>query len=157
MVETVQSFAATGKPILGICLGAQLLFSRGQEFGIHEGLGIIAGEVRLFPPLKGREKIPQVGWNQIVPAAGTQWNDTVLDGVPKEASVYFVHSYIFDPSVLEVALARTIYGGHEFCSVVKQGNIYGIQFHPEKSATWGLKIIQNFVRVVARVNHSLNH
>ena len=133
---------------MGICLGAQLLFSRGFEFGEHEGLGIIKGSVIKFQELPEKEKIPQVGWNSVLPSASVSWRGTIFNGLEKRCIVYFVHSYIFKPEDTQNVLGETIYGGLTFCSAVRKGNVYGTQFHPEKSGTVGLEILKNFVTLV---------
>jgi glutamine amidotransferase len=149
LVEVVRNFAASGKPMLGICLGAQLLFSEGQELGIFNGLGSIPGKVVAFPPLKDNEKVPHMGWNTLRPSAGQNWEGTILSGLDAGVYAYFVHSYIMEPQQENVVLATTTYGGCTFPAVVRQGSIYGVQFHPEKSATDGLAMIKNFIALVS--------
>lgn len=144
--DALRMAANKNVPILGICLGAQLLLSKGYEFGEYDGLGIIPGQVALFPPLPEKEKIPHIGWNKIRPQKLVLWKDTILRG-QEEKEVYFVHSYILKPQNAVNCLATTVYGGYEFCSTVQKGNIYGCQFHPEKSGSIGLSIINNFVRL----------
>lgn len=148
LLEVVKRHAAENKPLLGICLGAQLLFSRGFEFGEHEGLTIIKGSVIKFQELPEREKIPQVGWNSVFLPASVSWKDTIFDSLEKKLTAYFVHSYIFKPEDKEDILGETVYGGLPFCSTVRKGNIYGTQFHPEKSGTVGLEILKNFVTLI---------
>jgi len=148
LIDPVKKFAASGGPILGICLGAQILLDKGYEFGEHEGLGLISGKVMPFPALENGEKIPEVGWNGIYPSLAEGWNKTILKDTPNNANAYFVHSYILVPSLAENILANSKYGGLEFCSAVRKGNIYGTQFHPEKSGEVGLKIIKNFINII---------
>jgi|SRR3989344_1889858 len=145
LTSTVKNFAASGKPILGICLGAQIMLDKGFEFGEFEGLGLIPGKVVHFPTLAEKEKIPQIGWNDIYPPAEKGWSDPILKTIPVNSSVYFVHSYILEPEKQENALARAKYGGYEFCAAIRKGKIIGTQFHPEKSGKIGLEIIKNFV------------
>ncbi len=147
LISAVQKFAASGKPMLGICLGAQLMLDKGYEFGEFTGLNLIAGAVMRFPELIGEEKVPHIGWNSVRLGKGALWKDTVLASVPEGSSLYFVHSYILAPKKAEDILALTSYGGYEFCSAVRRGNIYGCQFHPEKSGPVGLKIIKNFINL----------
>lgn len=147
--EALRDVVRKNIPILGICLGAQLLLSKGFEFGEHAGLGIIPGQVIPFPVLAEKEKIPQIGWNKIRPPKSVLWQDTILKN-QEEKEVYFVHSYILKPQDEVDCLATTVYGGHEFCSAVKRGNIYGCQFHPEKSGLVGLSIINNFVKMIVK-------
>ena len=149
LTSAVRTFTETGKPMLGICLGAQLLLSRGHEFGVHEGLDIIPGEVVRLPKLAGNEKIPQVGWNTVLRPSGVAWDGTIFDSLQKEPEVYFVHSYILKPEKSEHILGTTVYGGHTFCSAIRKEQVYGVQFHPEKSGKAGLELIRNFVKLVA--------
>ncbi len=147
LVDTVKNAAKSGKPILGICLGAQILLEKGYEFGQHIGLGLIPGKVVKFEKLAEEEKIPQVGWNRIYPRSeSTLWENTILAGLEKRnPHTYFVHSYIMVPDDDKDTLAKASYGGEDFCAAVKKGNITGTQFHPEKSGEVGLAIIKNFV------------
>lgn len=147
LVEAIKNFAKSNKPILGICLGAQLLLTKGYEFGAFKGLDIIQGKVVKLPELENNEKIPQIGWNTIFSNENNSWDATILNLFNKNDQVYFVHSYIMEPEDKENVLALSTYGGHVFCSVVKKGNIYGCQFHPEKSGRVGLKIIENFINL----------
>lgn len=148
LTDGIKEFANSGKPILGICLGAQLMLSRGYEFGVFEGLDLIKGEVVRFPETV-KEKIPHIGWNEIYPPKTGQWNNTAFDFSAQKVNMYFVHSYILKPHNEENIFALSNYGGFEFCSVVRKGNIYGCQFHPEKSADSGLEIIGNFVKIAS--------
>lgn len=147
LIGSVKKFSKTGKPMLGICLGAQLLLDRGYEFGSFDGLGIIPGKVVKFPKLKNG-RIPHIGWNEIFSLKNVSWKKTVLESVKSNSDVYFVHSYILQPNKKEDILALANYDGYEFCSAIKKGNIYGCQFHPEKSGKVGLKIIENFVNLI---------
>jgi len=131
-----------GKPFLGICLGLQLLFTESEEHGINKGLDIIKGRVRKFEPAV---KIPHMGWNRVKSQVTSYKSQVeIFDGVPDESYFYFVHSYYVEPENKDVALATTNYGV-EFASAVAKGNIFGVQFHPEKSTGLGLKILENFV------------
>lgn len=147
LTEIVREKARAGTPILGICLGAQLLLERGFEFGEQEGLGLIPGNVVPFPPLEG-EKVPHMGWNSIATPPSTTWAETPLEGIPQGTEMYFVHSFILRPELPEHTLAETTYGSYSFTSVMRMGNIYGCQFHPEKSAIWGLRLLKNFVHML---------
>jgi len=150
LLEAVVRADQEKKPILGICLGAQLLFDEGHEFGVHKGLGIIEGTVSCFPHLSQEEKIPQVGWNSVHKPEGVSWTGGVLDGLGSEPEFYFVHSYIMVPEKIEYVFGLTTYGGTEFCSVVKKGNTLGVQFHPEKSAKVGLALIKSYIDLVEK-------
>lgn len=147
LVDEVRRLADKNKPMLGICLGAQLMLTQGHEFGIFKGLDIIKGEVRHFPPLRENEKVPQIGWNTIRPGK-ISWENTIFKSFKENSQVYFVHSYVLEPADKENILALTDYGGQTFCSAVKIGNIYGCQFHPEKSGTVGLQLINNFIKSI---------
>jgi imidazole glycerol-phosphate synthase subunit HisH len=159
MLGSFQQFLDRGRPLLGICLGMQLLFGRSQEFGLHEGLNLVAGEVvRLRDPEDQgqRFKIPHIGWAEILPAAGDQdspspqdgaWEGTMLEGVAPGSQFYFVHSYVCVPRHSEVNLAISCYGRDRFCSVVHRDNVWGCQFHPEKSGRQGLVIYRNFLNM----------
>ena len=145
LVGAVKNFAYKNKPMLGICLGAQLMLSEGYEFGIFNGLDIMPGNVERFSGLTDNEKIPQIGWNGVYASTVGSWQNSVLADLPENFNAYFVHSYILAPDSSENILGLTSYGGHEFCSIMKKGNIYASQFHPEKSGEVGLKIIKNFI------------
>jgi glutamine amidotransferase len=133
--ELICTNAKAGKPLIGICLGMQLLFTRSSENGMHDGLNLIAGEVKLFP---NTVKVPHIGWNQME----IQHPSRILKSVVDKSFVYFVHSYYAQPQE-QVTLATTEYGFH-FTSVVQKECIFGIQFHPEKSQTAGLQMLKNF-------------
>lgn len=148
LVDVLIDFAASGKPMMGICLGAQLLLSKGFEFGEYDGLNIISGKVQIFPKeVSQREKIPHIGWSSINPPKMVKWNNTIFSNINNQANIYFVHSYIMIPERVENIFALAEYGGLKFCAAVKKGNIYGIQFHPEKSGEVGLTIIKNFINL----------
>ena len=143
LIDPIRAAATRGVPILGICLGAQILLERGYEFGEHEGLGIIKGEVVQFPPLPNGVKIPVIGWQEASPSAEQESGRLFAD--LSHPYFYFVHSYILKPTSPDTVLATTMYGGHTYCAVVGQGNTVGTQFHPEKSGKEGLRLIENFI------------
>jgi glutamine amidotransferase len=134
----------SGKPFLGICLGLQLLFEVSHEFGTTEGLGLIKGEVVKFD-LPKEFKIPHMGWNQVVKKKESR----LLKGIKSGEYFYFVHSYFVKPENPSVVLTETDYG-ITFTSAVEEGNLFAVQFHPEKSQRAGLKLLQNFVEIVER-------
>lgn len=136
------------KPILGICLGAQLMMSESFELGHFQGLNFIPGKVVKFAGLEKVFKIPHMGWNKIYSPTTTTWQNTILNNLPKNSWMYFVHSYLLEPENPENILALTEYGGKTFCSAVKKDNAIGLQFHPEKSGELGLKIIENFIKQI---------
>ena len=146
----VLDFAKAGKPLFGICLGAQILMSDGYEFGHCGGLALIDGKVIKFPKLAKWTKIPQIGWNSLTRPKGKRWEGSLLDKIKPGSNVYFIHSYIMEPKNNDHILAMTEYGGYDFASVIAKGNILGCQFHPEKSATVGLAIIKNFIDLMER-------
>lgn len=139
-----------GKPFLGICLGMQLLFSKSEEFGATVGLGIIDGEIKKFKALNSAEKlhVPQVGWNTIRHSQSSNWNGTILEGLPEHEYMYFVHSYYAVPKFIENSLCTTNYGGIEYCSAVIKNNVTATQFHPEKSGERGLEIYKNWLNKI---------
>lgn len=143
-VEPIREYAASGKPLLGICLGMQLLFDSSCEFGEHEGLGLVPGRVVKFDKTKldAGLKIPQMGWNKLF----VQRESPLFEDLPKEIYLYFVHSYHVVCEKEEDEIGRTEYG-YAFSSAVQRGNVYGFQPHPEKSHEMGLKILKNFTKV----------
>lgn len=146
--EVLREFAASGKPILGICLGMQMLFDQSTEFGETKGLGLIPGIVQKLETLdESHEKLPHVSWNEIKLGNCTDWEETILNNIKDGEDMYFVHSYYVQPANDEDVLSKTVYSQFEYCSTVKHQSIYGCQYHPEKSANAGLKIIKNFVGI----------
>lgn len=143
MDEAVKAYATSGKPLLGICLGMQLLFESSEEFGATEGLGLIPGKVVAFDEnaFDHPQKVPHMGWNEMFCRGLTPTK--LFDGLPNDFYLYFVHSF---HAVCEdkYAIGKTHYG-YEFVSAVQNGNIYGIQPHPEKSHENGLQILENFI------------
>jgi imidazole glycerol-phosphate synthase subunit HisH len=159
MTNVIRAAAGSGKPIVGICLGFQLLFDSSSEGGRTSGLGLIAGEVK---PLRyaveagrheGRVRTPNVNWLPISasnPArSNNPWSGALLDGVEDGADMYFVHSYFALPSNQNNSLATARYCGLEYCCVVERENVFGCQFHPEKSAAAGLQIYRNLAQRLA--------
>lgn len=138
----IQAQVARGVPLLGICVGMQFLFDSSDEMGLHAGLELIPGRVTRFQLADPALKVPHMGWNQI------EHDEThaLLHGVPNNAHTYFVHSYYCAPADPANTVASTIYG-HPFTAVVARDNVYGIQFHPEKSQKRGLQILRNFVEM----------
>ncbi len=127
------------KPILGICVGMQIMSTSGEENGEHRGLGLIDGIVK---KIETKKILPHVGWNSIKILN----NDKIFEGIPDETDFYFTHSYYFNLTNRQNELAVTSYGIN-FPSIVKSGNIYGVQFHPEKSQGAGIKFIKNFLNL----------
>lgn len=141
MDQAIREQAAAGIPLLGICLGMQLLASRSTEGGNYEGLGIIAGNVVRLQELRLEERIPHIGWNSVQPHASTE---PLFTGLASGTDFYFVHSYHMECRDAAHAVASTPYCGG-FTSVVRNGNVAGVQFHPEKSQRAGLRMLTNFV------------
>ncbi len=141
--EAVRAAAASGKPVLGICLGMQLLLSESEELGRHRGLGLVPGQVLRFrEPGDPSVKIPHMGWNELRFPRPT----TLMAGLQEGVRVYFVHSYCCHPEDPAVA-AATCEHGETFCAALETGNLYAVQFHPEKSGAAGLRILDNFARL----------
>jgi glutamine amidotransferase len=141
LVEPLRQVVHEGKPFLGICLGLQLLFDRSYEGGCYDGLGILRGEVVEFS-LPPEYKVPHMGWNQ----AQLRRESPLWKGIGPEAFVYFVHSYYVVPDDPGVIATETDYY-RPFCSAVWQGNLFATQFHPEKSQSTGLRLLQNFAEI----------
>jgi glutamine amidotransferase len=134
--QVVRDRVAAGTPLLGVCVGMQLLFDESEEFGHTEGLGLLRGSVRRF---SNKQVVPHVGWNQIKQRAA----HPLFAGVPDEAFFYFVHSYFCDAAQTALVMGETEYGV-SYPSVVARNNIAGVQFHPEKSQAVGLRLLHNF-------------
>ncbi len=143
MIEPLREYAKSGKYMLGICLGMQLLFESSEEFGEHEGLGLIKGEVKAFDSSKFSEplKVPHMGWNRMFTK-----KHPLFENLDEEHYLYFVHTYHVNCANEENIIGRTHYG-YEFTSAVACENIFGIQPHPEKSHENGLKILENFIKL----------
>jgi glutamine amidotransferase len=142
LVDPVLEAIDEGKPFLGICLGMQLLLGVSEEFGTHDGLGIIPGRVVRFPADKDL-KVPHMGWNRV----HFSGSSPLFTGIPDGSFFYFVHSYYADPENSDAVSGWTDYGVR-FCSSLSRDNIFACQFHPEKSQRWGLKILENFGNII---------
>lgn len=136
--DTVKEIVRQGKPLLGICLGMQLFFEESEEHGQHEGLGLLKGKVKAFQ--QPGIKVPQIGWNQLEIVNPSP----IMKGIPQESYLYFNHGYYCDPEYQTDTLTVTNYG-IQFSSSVQRENLFGVQFHPEKSQRIGLSIMKNFV------------
>ena len=137
--EAIARSIDRGKPFLGICVGLQLMFSESEERGQHRGLDLLPGRVRQFP---ATERVPQIGWNQIA----IQRPCAILEEVPEGSFYYFVHSYYVEPARPADSVATTDYG-LEYTSIAQRDQVFGVQFHPEKSQDFGLKILDNFANL----------
>jgi imidazole glycerol-phosphate synthase subunit HisH len=140
MDNAIRDAVGAGTPLLGLCLGLQLLFTHSEEFGSHEGLDLIPGKVLRFndPGLR----VPHIGWNQI---EGIQPNP-LLEDISEGSYFYFVHSYYVEPDRTEDAVCWTNYG-RRFCSIARRGKVWGAQFHPEKSQDIGKQLLRNFLAI----------
>ncbi len=147
MIEAIKEFAASGKPMLGICLGMQLFFESSEEFGFHAGLGLIKGNVTHFDVSKFEEKlkVPHMGWNRVFTK-----EHPLFVGLDDEYCLYFVHTYHVNCADENDILGETYYG-YKFTSAVAHENIMGIQSHPEKSHKNGLKILENFIMNTSKI------
>jgi glutamine amidotransferase len=143
-VEAIRQVVSDGVPLLGICLGLQLLFEESEEMGIHRGLGVLPGRVVRFG---NQLKVPHIGWNQLEFPGGESHCHVLLEGIPDGSYAYFVHSYYVEPADPTCVLAITDYG-IRFASVVGQGKVFGAQPHPEKSQKVGLRLLRNFGKII---------
>ncbi|MCJ8166420.1 imidazole glycerol phosphate synthase subunit HisH [Pontibacter sp. E15-1] len=143
LISPLLEKVSSGTPLLGVCLGMQLLFEASEEYGVHQGLGLIKGGIKRFPNEIDSKKlrVPNIGWLGIEHAD----NEKSLKGIPSGEFMYFVHSYYTTPDDSEDVLTTTVYQGFEYCSSVSKNNIVGFQFHPEKSGQSGLKLYDNFI------------
>lgn len=154
LVGVLRAVADSETPLLGICLGAQLLLQESEEFGTHAGLGIVPGRVSSFGrPQEGDRalKIPHVGWNRITRsehARPDSWVGTLLEGQNDGTFMYFVHSYMMQPENDDFVLSLATYGDVAFCSGLVKGNVTALQFHPERSGRDGLQIYQRLAESI---------
>lgn len=149
LVEPLRRYGASGRRLLGICLGMQLLFESSEEFGANEGLSLIPGGVLAIPPVGNdghARKIPHIGWNELrIPSTREHWQGTILKNTAPGTAVYFVHSYNCVPTQRRDLLAYADYDGCAIAAAVQHDRIYGLQFHPEKSGVQGLGMLNQFV------------
>lgn len=136
LFEAVHAHAGSGKPLLGVCLGMQLLMSESEEHTRTRGLDLIRGRVRRFPPDR---HVPHMGWNELIQCG----RSPLLEGVPDGADFYFVHSYFAVPDDPSCVIGRSDYG-ENFSAAVQADRVFGVQFHPEKSQDYGLRVLRNF-------------
>jgi glutamine amidotransferase len=149
LVPALLAFIGTGRPMLGICVGMQILLEASEEFGEHAGLGVIHGRVTRIPDtgVNGLpHKVPHVGWNSLLPRPdAVAWHGTMFEGIVSGSPVYFVHSFTAEPLDARYRLADADYHGRTISAAVRMENVVGTQFHPEKSGGIGLKILENFL------------
>jgi imidazole glycerol-phosphate synthase subunit HisH len=141
LIDSILEFVGSGRPFLGICLGLQLLFDESDEFGVHAGFKVVPGRVKAFDRRDGL-KIPHMGWNQVF----FRKQCPIFEGIEDSSFFYFVHSFYVAPDDPTDVAAETEYG-IMFTSAVSRGNVFAVQFHPEKSQENGLKILKNFARL----------
>jgi glutamine amidotransferase len=148
LVAPIVSHAVAGKPLLGICLGMQMLATSSNEFGYHQGLNLIPGHVQAIESIAvdgSHLKSPHIGWASIHPPVVGGWDGSILRDTPDATSVYLVHSFAVHPDEEADILAECDYGGHRIVAAICRGNVVGCQFHPEKSGPAGLRMLANFV------------
>ena len=149
LFQIIHEYIKKGNPFLGVCLGMQMLLEESDEFGLTPGLGLIKGKVVKLPILPySEEKLPHVSWNELNEPQKGRWKGTIFENIPVNTDAYFVHSFVAEPTNEKDILATTNYAGVDFCSAVQHENIYGTQFHPEKSSNRGLSILTNFVNLI---------
>ena len=148
--EVSKEIATRGIPLLGICLGMQMLLDESEEFGITPGLGLLAGRVVPVPTATAEgkpHKIPHIGWNSLVlPAERPSWSGTLVEEIHHDEAVYFVHTFMAPPADPRDRIADCLYGGVQIPAIIGRDNICGCQFHPEKSGEVGLKILRAFLQ-----------
>lgn len=141
LVDAIRAAAAAGVPLIGLCLGMQLLYQESDEGTPTPGFGLLEGRVRRLP---AAVKVPHMGWNTL----DVRIRDPLFDGLPAEPHVYFVHSYVVQPTDPNTVVAETEYGG-PFPAIVRRGRIWGLQFHPEKSSWVGARLLRNLTAEIA--------
>jgi imidazole glycerol-phosphate synthase subunit HisH len=149
LTTVIRNFALSGKPLLGICVGMQMLATTSEEFGTHEGLGVIPGKVVAIPDhdrAGARLKIPAIGWRPMQSVEGNAWTGTALGDSSIGTAAYFVHSFHVVPDDQDHTLATYDHGGHAVTAAIGRGRILGTQFHPEKSGPAGLRMLARFLR-----------
>jgi glutamine amidotransferase len=146
--KALKKIVANQQPLLGVCLGLQLLFTESTEFGRHKGLGFIKGDVVKFPAQNKKKedvRVPQIGWNTIVQPKKKNWKRTPLKDLENNSFMYFVHSFYVRPKDTSVISSLTTYQGIEYCSSISSDTIFATQFHPEKSGEPGISIYKNWI------------
>lgn len=148
LVEPLRQYAADGRPMLGICLGMQMLATISEEFGNSSGLELIPGRVVAIPAMAvdgTQHKIPHIGWAGLEPAPDADWGNTPLADTAPGTAVYLLHSFHVVPDDPAQRLADCRYGGHRVTAAIRSGRVFGCQFHPEKSGEAGLRILSRFL------------
>jgi glutamine amidotransferase len=150
--DAIRQYVDTGRPLFGICVGMQILFDVSEEFGEHQGLGILPGRVTAVPNVTksgDAQRVPHIGWNHLLsPQSGRDWQGSLLQPFATDKpAVYFVHSFAAQPAIETDRLADCMYGGHRICAAVQRDNIMATQFHPERSGETGLAIVRQFLEI----------
>jgi len=145
--EVIHDFVATGKVFIGICLGMQMMFDESEEFGITKGLSLIKGQVRKLKE-DPEARLPNISWNKLTEPTPNRWKNTLLENSVTNDNFYFIHSFVGVPADHSDILALSGYGNNEFCAAVQKKNMYGFQFHPEKSGNDGLTIFKNLKNIL---------
>jgi imidazole glycerol-phosphate synthase subunit HisH len=162
LAQPLKDYSQSGKPLFGICLGLQLLFTESEEFGSTRGLDIVSGSVKRFKEPKDAEgrllKIPHVGWNLSVPPAdrADRWKGSPLEPLGKEAMMYFVHSFYVAPDDEEIVLSKTTYGDQEFCSSIHKDQTFAFQFHPERSGEEGIQVYRKIRGIISEAHSPIS-
>jgi len=148
--DVIRSFIDSGRPMFGICVGMQIMFESSEEFGCYPGLGILPGQVVQIPSLTldgTSQRVPHIGWNLLTPGKGAfNWQGSVLECLAdRNSAMYFVHSFVAEPSDPAHELASCLYGGHHLCAAVQKDNLVATQFHPERSGEAGLAVLRCFM------------
>jgi imidazole glycerol-phosphate synthase subunit HisH len=147
LIEPIMSYLDYDRPFLGICVGMQLMMARGEEFGTHQGLGLLSGSVQAISATKisgEPHKVPHIGWSPLARPEGANWSNSIFADLNEGDELYFVHSFAVVPDNTEIVLATTDHNGNKITAAVRRNNAYGCQFHPEKSGAVGLRIINCF-------------
>lgn len=147
LTDAIHEYVKRGKPLMGVCLGLQLLLGESEEFGSTKGLNLLPGKVKKFPVQvidNNAYKVPQIQWNTISEPAAGRWKDTPLQSCKPGDFMYFVHSFYAEPADKQVVLTTTTYGRQQYCSAIIKDNVFATQFHPEKSGLYGLNIYKEW-------------
>jgi imidazole glycerol-phosphate synthase subunit HisH len=150
ILSSINDFVRTGNPLLGICLGMQMLLNKSEEHGTHKGLGLISGNVQKIPESCHENitrKIPHIGWTRIEESFYQEWKGSCLEGTKKQDFFYFVHSFMAVTENKENILAQCEDEGLMISAAIKRDNITGVQFHPEKSGEAGLRVLNKFINL----------
>lgn len=151
LIDPIREFINTGKYILGICLGMQLLVEKSYEFDENKGIGVLEGECKMFPRFVNDKKliIPHTMWNQVKIINSSDKYPRIFENIPDNSPFYFVHSFYVNKRIKSEVIGQTDYYDLEFCSAFQKENTIGVQFHPEKSGKFGLQLLTNFKNMIS--------